>query len=1209
MTGRRTGVPSRLATAAVNLVSGSALRYARPANREVRVTCSNCGTENRGGRKFCSNCGTPLSTLCPHCGAANEAADRFCGECGATLELPATGDATRAPAPTSERKLVSVLFTDLVGFTTWSEDRDPEEVRELLSRYFETARTLIARYGGTVEKFIGDAVMAVWGTPVTQEDDAERAVRAGLDLVEAVAALGVDIGAPDLSARAGVATGETAVTVGAQGQGLVAGDLVNTASRVQSAADPGTLSVTEATRRATEAAIVYGEAQLHGLKGKAEPVALSMALRVIALRGGELRSVGLESPFVGRDRELRTLKDLFHACWDEGRAHLLSVTGVGGIGKSRLSWEFLKYIDGLIDTVWWHRGRCLAYGDGVTYWALSEMVRTRAGIAEEEAPASAAEKLRACVEEFIPDPEERGWVEPRLAHLLGIEERTFSSRDELFAGWRLFFERIADQGPVVMVFEDLQWADDAILDFVDYLVEWAREHPLFVVTLARPELMERRSDWGVGKRRFTSLYLEPLPDTAIDELMQGMVPGLPDELRARIRDRAEGVPLYAVETVRMLLDRGLLVRTGDLFEPTEAIDRLDVPESLHGLIAARLDGLPPEERTLLQVGAVLGKTFSRHAIGALLDLPDERLDDILGSLVRRELLSIQNDPRASDHGQYGFLQSLVQKVAYDTLSKKDRKARHLAVAQNLEETWTGDEDEIVEVLASHFLEAYELAPDAVDAAAIRAKACETLTRAGRRARSLAAPRAARGYFQRAAALADGNVERAELMELAGFMADISGMTDDAIAELEEAEDLFRSEGRTHDAARVSARIGDAMWDRSMLDEALARMTPALEILRDDEPDADLAILAAQLGRIHFFAGHLDEAARAIDLALDVAESLWLPETISEAMNTKGLIAGSMGRPEETLALIKRSLEVALENDAPSAAIRAYINLANEMFERDRYDDAQELDLEGIALCQRLGWSNLEWFSKMHIASDLFMTGSWDECLAIMREAPSAEEEPAVRGGIEGIAWAAIQVAVQRGDVDEAHRFFEVWDRYDDTSDVQVFAVYRTVQAIVATADGDHRRALDLAREAFELRGSLSVRHGAIKSSYPTAVEAAIALGDVASADALVSIVEALKPGLMSPFLHAQTERFRARISPRAAETEGRFKAAAGLFREIGTPFYLACTLLEHGEWLIANDRTDDAEPLLREAGEIFERLQATPWLDRLAASEPDRVRT
>ncbi len=1177
------------------------------------MTCSTCGTENRAGRRFCSSCGTPLEIVCPHCGASNEPDDRFCGECGNELAAVTTGDTGSdrdRPIPVSERKLVSVLFADLVGFTTLSESRDPEEVRELLTRYFETARTLIERYGGTIEKFIGDAVMAVWGAPVTQEDDAERAVRAGLELVTAVTALGSDVGA-DLTARAGVATGETAVTLAAEGQGMVAGDLVNTAARVQTAASPGTVFVTDVTRRASDAAIAYEDAGTHELKGKAVPMPLARAMRVIALRGGELRSMGLESPFVGRDREMRLIKDLFHAGADEGRAHLVSVVGIGGIGKSRLSWEFLKYIDGLMDTVWWHRGRCLAYGEGITYWALSEMVRSRAGIGEDEPSDTAGQKLRACVEEWITDPEERRWVEPRLAHLLGLEERTAWSRDDLFSGWRLFFERIADRGgPTVMVFEDVQWADDALLDFVDHLAERARDHPLIIVTLARPELIERRPDWGVGKHRFTSLYLEPLPDAAIDELLRGMVPGLPDDLLVRVRERAEGVPLYAVETVRMLLDKGLLARgEGEGYELTGSVDELEVPGSLQGLIAARLDGLPSEERALLQDGAVLGKTFPRQAIASLSDLPDDRLDELLSALVRKEFLSIQSDPRATDHGQYGFLQSLVQKVAYDTLAKKDRRTRHLAAAENLEQTWTGDEDEIVEVIAAHYTEAYRSAPDEPDAERVRAKARDALTRGGRRAQQLAAPRAARGYFLRAAELADTDGERASLLELAGIMASVSATMDEAMHDLEEAEALFRSEGRTHDAARVSARIGDVSFlFSSKLDDALVRMTSAFDILKNDEPDEDLAALAAQLGRLHFFAGHLEVAAEAIELALGVAESLWLPETISEAMNTKGLIASARGRPEEALALIRRSLEVGLENDTPSAALRAYFNLANEMFERDRYEESTRLDLDAIALAQRLGWSGPEWFARMQIIAHQFLSGSWDEVLITMREALESED-PGVRAGIEGIAWGAMEVARNRGDVEEVNRCFAVWEDHSDSDDLQARAIYAVVRAIAAEANGDVRGTLGFAQEAFDLRDALSHRHGAIKWSYPIAVDAALKLGDLAAAEALVSTVEGWKPGQISPLMRALTERFRARLAPSEPETDGRFKSATGLFREIGAPFYRACTLLEHSEWLVANGRLDDAAPLLAEAREIFERLEATPWVARADAIAPSHVGT
>jgi class 3 adenylate cyclase len=446
---------------------------------------------------------------------------------------------------------------DLVGFTALSESRDPEEVRELLSRYFDSCRRLVELYGGTVEKFIGDAAMAVWGTPVATEDDAERAVRAALDLVAAVSALGQEVGADELRARAAVLTGEAAVNLQASAEGMVAGDLVNTASRAQSVAEPGSVFVGESTRRATEPAIVYEDAGSFELKGKEGETRLWRALRVVSGVGGQLKSERLEAPFVGRDRELRQIKDLFHICEQEKRAQLVSVSGIAGIGKSRLAWEFYKYFDGLKQFVYWHRGRCLAYGEGVAYWALADMVRMRCLIAEDDGPETALQKLRASLDEHLLDAEERRFVEPRLAQLLGIGETDSRDRQDLFAAWRLFFERLADTYPTVLVFEDMQWADAGLLDFVEYLLEWSRNHPLFVVTLARPELLERRPTWGAGHRNFVSLYLEPLSNEAMTKLLAGLVPGMPEGLRGQILQRAEGVPLYAVETVRMLLDCGL----------------------------------------------------------------------------------------------------------------------------------------------------------------------------------------------------------------------------------------------------------------------------------------------------------------------------------------------------------------------------------------------------------------------------------------------------------------------------------------------------------------------------------------------------------------------------------------------------------------------------------------------------------------------------
>jgi class 3 adenylate cyclase len=362
----------------------------------------------------------------------------------------------------------SVLFCDVVGFTPLSEARDPEAVRELLSEYFGVARTVITRYGGVVEKFIGDAVMAVWGTPTATEEDAERAVRAALDLVSAVADLGAGAGVPGLAARAGVVTGEVAVSLGAVGEGMVAGDAVNTASRVQAAAQPGQVLADDATYRLAGSGVGFAVAGEHALKGKAEPVRLWRATRVLSGVGGSQRVDGLEAPLIGRDAELRTVKDLFHAAADRRVPRLVLVSGPAGVGKSRLGWEFFKYIDGLAEVVRWHRGRCLSYGEGVSFWALAEIVRQRLGIAEEDPAETATGKLAQGLGRYVPDPDERAYVGVRLGRLLGVaaegDDGEALTREELFAGWRLFFERLAAQQPVVLLVEDAQYADAGLLD-------------------------------------------------------------------------------------------------------------------------------------------------------------------------------------------------------------------------------------------------------------------------------------------------------------------------------------------------------------------------------------------------------------------------------------------------------------------------------------------------------------------------------------------------------------------------------------------------------------------------------------------------------------------------------------------------------------------------------------------------------------------------
>src|SRR3984957_9772202 len=712
------------------------------ASNLASMTCTVCGAANRVGRRFCGQCGASLDRVCPSCDAANDEGERFCGACGVPLEarpttaVPLDSAPSRptpaTPAgdqPVAERRHVSILFADLVGFTTLSDQRDAEDVRELLSRYFATARTIIGRYGGTVEKFIGDAVMAVWGVASVQENDAERAVRAALDLVDAVAVFGDQVGAPGLRARAGVLTGEASVNLGDNGDASVAGDLVNTASRVQSVAERGTVYVGDAPRQASEAAIIYEAVGAHQLKGKPEPVHLWRAERVVAATGGALRPTGLEPPFVGRDRELRHLKELLHSTGEERTARLMSIVGGAGVGKSRLAWEFFKYLDGVTETIWWHRGRCLAYGEGVAYWALNEMVRMRAGIIENEPVDVAREKLRRTVEEFVESGEERRWVEPRLAHLVGLEEGVASDPRDLYAAWRFFFERLAAQHLTVLVFEDLQWADSGLLDFIEYLLEWSRSSPILVITLARPEMSDRRPGWGTGKRGLSSLYLDPLSPESMQQLLEGILPGLPEDLSARIRDRAAGIPLYAVETVRMLLDRGLVVEEGGRFRATSSLDALEVPESPHALIAARLDSLDPMDRRLLQDASVLGKSFTAHSITAISGFDSATVARILSSLVNKDLLAIQSDPRSPERGQYVFVQDLVRAIAYGTLARRDRKMRHLSAASYLESSWT-EEEGVAEVIASHLLEAFEADPEAPDAAGLRQRACDALVRAG-----------------------------------------------------------------------------------------------------------------------------------------------------------------------------------------------------------------------------------------------------------------------------------------------------------------------------------------------------------------------------------------------------------------------------------------------------------------------------------------------
>ena len=980
------------------------------------MPCPRCETPSQPGQKFCANCGLQLARSCPNCGTTYEGIPRFCADCGhqliptdTTAEQPAVA-VNPPPTPTSaaERRYVSVLFADLVGFTQLSEQQDPEEVRELLSHYFETARQVIERYGGAVEKFIGDAVMAVWGAPVAREDDAERAVRAALELVDRVKQLSA--GGQGLTLRAGVLSGEAAVTPGRTGEGMIAGDLVNTASRLQSVAPSGVVLVGESTQRATSAAIAYEPAGEQLLKGKQAPVAAWRALRVVARIGGEGRDEGLEPPFVGRDEELRLLKEQVHAAERERKLRVVAITGQAGMGKSRLAWELEKYLDGLAGPLYyWHQGRSPSYGEGITYWALGEMVRRRARIAEGEDENTTREKLRATLAEFVPNAEERRWLEPALGGLLGIDEADWDAREQLFSAWRTYFERIADQGTTILVFEDLQWADMGLLDFIDHLLEWTRDKPILIVTLARPELLERRPNFGVGHRAFAAQRLEPLSDEAMAELLSGLVPDLPDADMARIVGRAEGVPLFAVETVRSLVDAGHLVRRDEAYVPIGDLPTLDIPPTLHALIASRLDSLPPEDRSLLQNASVLGIVFSVPALASLAGRPGEEIEGRLRQLAHKELLALETDPRSPERGQYRFRQGLIREVTYGTLARRDRRALHLAAARYFD---TLGDEELAGVLANHYFEAYQAAPEGEEGAAVAAQARVALRSAAERAFRLHSHDQAVAYYEKALTVTFDEDDKTELMTLAARSADAAGHVEKSEALLRDAIARYEQRGDTARAADTTGWLGGRLLESSRIDEAIELLTKALAQLPPDEVLGAIE-LKGQLARGRMFRDEADEALGVVSEALAAVESLHAPGLSLQLIITKSWALSSLGRQREALALLMGAHWMADDEGELWPRIRTRYNAPGYLMSRDPRRSLQ-FALEGQAIAEQNGLTATATMQAGNAAEAALVIGDLDRVFEL--ESGVSEFKTPMGTLIQGATAAA---AALRGDLEGA----------------------------------------------------------------------------------------------------------------------------------------------------------------------------------------------
>jgi len=1149
------------------------------------LVCSGCSADSPDGSRFCRHCGQPLKASCPSCGAEAPPGFPFCASCGTRLAAPITGSHEPAP-PVTERRVCSVLFADLVGFSTLSEARDAEETRELLSRYFDVCRTIIKRYGGVVEKFIGDAVMAVWGTPVAVEGDAERAVRAGIDLVAAVAALGEQLGVPELQLRAGVVTAEMAATIGAVGEGMVAGDSVNTAARVQAVAAAGAVWVDESTQRITAVAIGYRATGEHTLKGKALPVPLWEVTRVLSNVGGGQRTDGLEAPMLGRSTEERAVRDFFHATVELEQPRVVVVSGPAGIGKSRLGWEFEKYVDGLADPVNWHRGRCLSYGNGVAYWALTEAVRQRFGIAEDDTVEVATTAFLARLGDFVPDPAEQSFVGVRLGRLLGLAHPDDAgaelAADDLFTGWRIFWERLADESPVVLLIEDAQHADDGLLDFLEHLAQWVRQASLFVLVFARDDLLERRPSVGLGRNRLV-LTLDALDDPTAARLVDSLVSDLPRDVVDQITRQAHGNPLFAIETIRSLIDRGVIEADESGYRLVGEIGALKVPDTLHGLLAARLDALDPVLRALVSDASVLGSTFPAEALAAS---SSRSLDEVragLDELVRRAVLEISDDPLSPQRGHYVFVQQGLRQVAYDTMSMRDRRVRHLAVAEHLQQVFADGGEEMMDVVAQHYLDALDLTgPQDADRVAVRDRAVASLTRAADRALRTGVPARSCALYARAAELVedDDPLRAAGHWEESAEAGTWGDRIDAAVSAATRARELYLRQDLPLDGARAQWRIGQAMLRGGAAQESVPLFEEAVSIL-SEVPTVDTVSALCHFSRGLAFSGdpvgsrtHAYEALRLVQ-ELDVP-----PALVGEAFATVGLANLFGQRMEEAIAAYRHAVVLARRCGDRRTEVVGLNNLSAASFP-NHPASALEFADETAALARSLG-------SQIMLATALdngfwarILVGDWSGAASHVLDIPESLDDLSTVG----------MAHLVRGDLDLA-RTHVAGFRERGTTDIQELHLWRAEHNTVIWFGGDDTQA---PQQLFQTGESVDLASEAGLWGWPVSARLAFTTGDLAELERLCDVVDGQPVGLVPPLIRGTRLLVDAWRSTGDDAAE-RCRTALADLRAFDAPYFVAHALLDIADLC---DGTEEGERARAEAADITERLGALDLRRRL----------
>jgi class 3 adenylate cyclase len=1048
------------------------------------------------------------------------------------------------------------VFCDLVGFTSQAESMDPEDVEALLRPYHERVRAELERHGGTVEKFIGDAVMALFGAPTSHEDDPERAVRAAL----AIRDHGRDTG---LELRVGITTGEALVSLDArpsEGEGMASGDVVNTAARLQSAAPVNGVLVDETTYRATRNVIEYGAHDPLDAKGKSRPIEVREALEARSRPGMDIAH-GARTGLVGREHELGVLVDALRRVLQSRRSQLVTLVGVPGIGKSRLVYELSQIVESDAELITWRQGRCLAYGDGVTLWALGEIVKAQAGIHEQDPPEEAAAKIRHTVEEVLESESDAGWVESHVLALIGLSEESDlggDRRNEAFAAWRRFFEAMADRRPFVLVVEDLHWADDSLLDFLDQLVDWVTDVPLLVVGTARPELLERRPGWGGGKLNATTLAVEPLSDDQTAVLLGELLdrPVLAAEAQHALLERAGGNPLYAEQFAELFLEQG----------STEA---LSLPETLQGIISARLDALPADEKELLRDASVVGKVFWT---GALRRDPAE-VGAALHSLSRKAFVRQQRRTSVEGESEFAFAHALVRDVAYAQIARADRAERHRRTAEWIESL--GRPEDHAEMLAHHYGSALELAQAAgVETGELAKRAGEASGAAGDRAFALNAFATAAGHYRIALALSRADdPRRPELLFDFGRSLFLGG-DESANEAFESARDALVETGDYGTAAECEAFIARGWWFRGRQHEVVFEHLRAAEaLIARAQPSPSVARVLGWLGRQEMLAGENANGLRHAEEALKLAERFELDDLRVHALTTigsaKAFLGDMSGRDD-----LERAIEIGRAANSTMVA-GALNNLAVviDMFDLGRVAQIQH---EALHEGERFGDARLIRFLRGNLVAPLWILGDWDEALTTAdRFIAECEASPHLLEGPTRVFRGYMTLARGRRDaaLDDFRRGVEL--AREVSSDPQAMA-----PALIRSAWG-HLQVGQTAEAHTEFGEALTyLRKDPFARPWALA-EVGIAVGENR---AVREILERLPP---SPGREAMI-----------ALTDERFADAAQHYAEAGILLFEAEARLRNAEQLFAAGDRRDGEPDLERALDFYRSVGATLFIER-----------